>query len=442
MTPNESLFRRESSADLAQPWSAEEMLALLTRNVGATVAVVSRQQRVVYVNAEYARWFRKEPQELLGKTLFELYGEYNYARFMPFVERVLRGERVSYQRLLLNPDGMEEWRTICLTPWRNAHNEIDGFVTAALGVHELQVTMTALRVANQRLSSHMDNSPLAVLEMDHELRVVHCSRRAVHLMGWEDVVQIEARSLHELLGPGARDAHLADALHRLQMGKEAQNRAETSFVRASDGAEVHCEWFNSALTDASGRVTSIMSLVQDVSARTQIAREHHYLANHDSLTGLFNRSAFHQHFQKSLAHAKAHGSLLALMFIDLDGFKSINDAQGHQAGDEVLRIVAQRLQRMVRDHDTVARVGGDEFLILIDQDAEPDVPRAIGQRVIEALSKPMEMDGLTLQIGASIGIATHPPIEADAAELLRRADQAMYEAKRAGRGCLRYADCR
>lgn len=441
MTPNEPLFRRDPPADLTPPWQPEEMLALLTRNVGATVAVISRQQRVIYVNAEYARWFHKEPHELQGKSLFELYGEHNYARLMPFVERVLRGERVSYQRLLLNPDGMEEWRTISLTPWRNANDDIDGFVTTALGVHELQVALTALRVANQRLSSHMDNSPLAVLEMDHEMRVVHCSRRAVHLMGWEDVVQIEARSLHELLGPGARDEHLSDALHRLQRGQEAQNRAETSFVRASDGAEVHCEWFNSALTDASGRVTSIMSLVQDVSGRTQIARQHHYLANHDSLTGLLNRAAFHQIFQDALARLTPQGGgLLALMFIDLDGFKSINDMQGHQIGDEVLRIVAQRLGRVVREHDTVARVGGDEFVIMIDRDTAPDVPGAIGQRVIEALSQPMEMGGRTLQIGASIGIATHPPIEGNVDELMRRADQAMYAAKRAGRGCLCYAE--
>ena len=438
MSPEEPPFRKPPS-DPPPAWSAEELLALLTRNVGATVAVISRQQRVVYVNAEFARWFHQEPQSLLGKSLFDLYGEYNYARFMPFVERVLRGERVSYQRLLLNPDGMEEWRTICLTPWRNARQEIDGFITTALGVHELQVTMTALRVANQRLSSHMDNSPLAVLEMDHELRVVHCSRRAVHLMGWEDVVQIEARSLHELLGPGARDEHLSDALLRLQRGQEAQNRAETSFVRASDGAEVHCEWFNSALTDASGRVTSIMSLVQDVSGRTQIARQHHYLANHDSLTGLLNRSAFRQLFQAALARVQQQGGRIALMFIDLDGFKGINDVEGHQMGDEVLRVVAQRLGRAVRENDTVARVGGDEFLILVDRDAVPEVTAAIGQRVIEALSQPMEMAGRTLQIGASIGVATHPPIEADMDELMRRADQAMYAAKRAGRGCVREA---
>lgn len=439
MTSNEPPFRSKASESPLPAWPAEEMLALLTRNVGSTIAVINRQQRLVYANTEYARWFRKEPHELQGKTLLELYGEYNYARFLPFVERVMRGERVGYQRLLLNPDGVEEWRTICLTPWRNAQDEIDGFVTAALGVHELQVTMTALRVANQRLSSHMDNSPLAVLEMDQDLRVVHCSRRAVHLMGWEDVVQIEARSLHELLGPATHDSNLAVALNRLQMGEESQNRIETSFLRASDGAQVDCEWFNSALTDASGRVISIMALVQDVSARAQIARQHHYLANHDSLTGLSNRAAFHQRFQQALADACHRGTRLALMFIDLDGFKHINDAQGHLVGDEVLRIVAQRLRGVVREHDMLARVGGDEFVIMIDREEGPDTARRIAERAIEVLSGPMEMHGHTLRIGASIGIATHPPIRPDVDELLRRADQAMYAAKRAGRGCVCYA---
>ena len=211
----------------------------------------------------------------------------------------------------------------------------------------------------------MENSPLAVLEMDHNLRLLHCSQRAVQLMGWLHVAGLEGRLLTELVNLSSQDEGLQSALQRLQSGQESQNRADTCFVR-DDGSEVHCEWFNSALTDAQGQVTSIMALVQDVSAKIQIARHQHYLANHDSLTGLFNRAAFQNRLEQSLTQARRNAGSVALLFIDLDGFKGVNDAEGHRAGDEVLRIVAQRIASTVRTGDTMARLGGDEFLVMLD----------------------------------------------------------------------------
>jgi PAS domain S-box-containing protein len=247
--------------------SKDELLDVITRSAGATMAVVDRSLTMLYVNDEYARWFGTVPEQLAGKSLTNMYGDAAVTAFMPFVARVLSGERVQYQRLLRTPYGFDEWRTICLTPWHNREGSIEGFITTALDVHELQVTMDALRAANQRLSSHMENSPLAVLEMDHNLRLLHCSQRAVQLMGWLHVADLQGQLLNELLDLSPADATLQLALQRLQSGQESQNRAETSFTR-DDGSEVHCEWFNSALTDAEGQVTSIMALVEDVSAST------------------------------------------------------------------------------------------------------------------------------------------------------------------------------
>ncbi|ABM32626.1 diguanylate cyclase [Paracidovorax citrulli] len=439
MTPNELPLDGTLSAVGTPPGLPDsDMLQILTRNVGATVAVVSRALRVVYVNDEYARWFRAAPEAIVGKSLIELYGEYNYSRFMPYVQRVLAGERVSYQRLVLDPEGRESWRTICVSPWRDAGGGIAGFVTAALDVDELQVAMNALRAANQRLSSHMDNSPLAVLEMDDQLRVLRCSRRAIELMGWQDLVQVECRRLHELPGTSAMEQHLSQAFSDLRSGRTTRNRVE-SCLRRADGSEVHCEWFSSALTDEGGRVTSIMSLVQDISAKIEIARQQHYLANHDSLTGLQNRSAFQSRFEHSLARVRSRGGAVALLFIDLDGFKKINDGHGHKVGDEVLRCVARRLAHAVRGSDTVARLGGDEFLVMLDTGVEADLVGHIGARIISALAEPMEVDGHAVRVGASIGVAMHPPLEGDIELLMTQADQAMYAAKRTGRGCMRYA---
>ena len=419
-------------------WSKADLLDVITRSAGATMAVIDRGLSMIYVNDEYARWFGTVPEELVGKTLVEVYGEQDCARFMPFVDRVLSGERVQYQRMLRTPYGFDEWRTICLTPWHSPQGAIDGFITTALDVHELQVTMNALRAANQRLSSHMENSPLAVVEMDHQLQLLHCSQRAVQLLGWLHVAGLEGRLLTDLLAPASMDDSLQQALQRLQSGQESQNRAETCFVR-SDGTEVHCEWFNSALTDADGQVTSIMALVQDVSAKIQIARQQHYLANHDSLTGLLNRAAFQGRLEQSLLHARHNDGSVALLFIDLDGFKHVNDAEGHRAGDEVLRIVAQRIASTVRAGDTMARLGGDEFLVMLDREVTREVTDTIGHRIIDALQQGMKVDGRELRICASIGVAVYPPLEGDIDALMNRADQAMYAAKRAGKGRLHYA---
>ena len=182
-----------------------------------------------------------------------------------------------------------------------------------------------------------------------------------------------------------------------------------------------------------------MALVQDVSAKIQIARQQHYLANHDSLTGLLNRSAFQTRLEKALAQAQNCAGAVALLFIDLDGFKRVNDTEGHRAGDEVLRIVAQRIASTVRAGDTIARLGGDEFLVMLDREVTRDVTDNIGHRILEALHQPMTMDGRDLFIGASIGVAVNPPLEGDIDALMNRADQAMYSAKRAGKGRLHYA---
>eukprot|EP01037_Dinobryon_pediforme_P016717 gene16717-16896_t len=241
MTPEAPELSTHPETARQKVWSKADLLDVITRSAGATMAVIDRSLSMIYVNDEYARWFGTVPEELVGKTLVEVYGEQDCARFMPFVNRVLSGERVQYQRMLRTPYGFDEWRTICLTPWHNPQGAIDGFITTALDVHELQVTMNALRAANQRLSSHMENSPLAVVEMDHQLQLLHCSQRAVQLLGWLHVAGLEGRLLTDLLAPASMDDSLQQALQRLQSGQESQNRAETCFVR-SDGTEVHCEW--------------------------------------------------------------------------------------------------------------------------------------------------------------------------------------------------------
>lgn len=157
------------------------------------------------------------------------------------------------------------------------------------------------------------------------------------------------------------------------------------------------------------------------------------LASHDSLTGLHNRRVFLDRLDHALAHAKRTDGKLALLFIDLDNFKAINDELGHAAGDYVLRTLAQRLKHVVREVDTVARIGGDEFIILLDEIDDVDGLSVVAHKVLDALSLPVRRGEADLVLGASIGVSHYPNNGERATELIAAADQAMYRAKSSGR---------
>lgn len=428
--------------------SDEEMFAIVSRHVGATISVYDRSLTFRYVSDGFAAWFGQSPQEIVGRTLLDCYGEHNYIRYRPYIDRALAGESVSYERQVREPSGFDGWRTVSLAPWRDANGNVVGIVNSALSVHELKTRTEALRVANQRLQSHMDNSPLAVIEFDENLEVTRWSPRAAKMFGWtlEDQPQL---SLSTVLGQQDSTANeLRQAFARLREGEEPNNRVECAQTR-NNGAIIHCEWFNSALTDDLGRVVSIMSLVQDASERVQMVAQMRALAEHDSLTGLLNRSAFRLQMERALKRARNTQELVALLFIDLDGFKKVNDTLGHAVGDDVLREVAWRISSSVRPSDIVARLGGDEFVVLLETPVDATTADDISGRILSELTKAyghtVSLGSLPIaeldmpQVGASIGVAMYTPQESHVDSLFKRADAAMYDAKRSGKGCIRHA---
>lgn len=164
-------------------------------------------------------------------------------------------------------------------------------------------------------------------------------------------------------------------------------------------------------------------------------------ALHDSATGLPNRELFNDRMAQAIAMAERHGWILAVMFLDLDGFKQVNDAHGHAAGDAVLKEVARRLALNARDEDTVCRNGGDEFLVLLINPEGVGTPERLGRGILDLIAEPIDAGGIKLSVAASIGIALFPQHASMGAELVAAADAAMYQAKRAGGGtCLARTD--
>jgi diguanylate cyclase (GGDEF)-like protein/PAS domain S-box-containing protein len=203
-------------------------------------------------------------------------------------------------------------------------------------------------------------------------------------------------------------------------------------LRHADGSSRHVESIVSNLID-DPTVNGLVLNTRDVTDRKILEEELAHQAFHDSLTGLSNRAVFHDRIDHALARSGRHGYRLAVFLLDLDGFKTINDSLGHDAGDQLLIAVAKRLEFQGRTSDTVARIGGDEFGILLEDDADEMRARALADRALSAFAVPFDVRGREVFIRASIGIALSVPGDSAPDELLRNADTAMYAAKAAGK---------
>ncbi len=200
--------------------------------------------------------------------------------------------------------------------------------------------------------------------------------------------------------------------------------------------EVHVSWQSlSVITNEKGLPMQYMSILTDISRLQEDIENARYLANYDSLTRLPNRLLFHDYMQQAQMKARRYGRLFALLFIDLDGFKPVNDQYGHSVGDHLLQHVAERLQQSVRETDRVARIGGDEFTVIANDIKQLEDAGCVAEKIIQKFTEAFELDGRVIHISASIGISVYPEDSNDIDMLIKYADDAMYRAKAQGKGC-------
>ncbi|GAB4508009.1 MAG: hypothetical protein Tsb0026_05680 [Sulfuricaulis sp.] len=210
-------------------------------------------------------------------------------------------------------------------------------------------------------------------------------------------------------------------------------------MRRKDGAVFDANVVLTSLHDPRGRPSGFTAVCRDITERKRMETELFHRANYDSLTGLPNRVLFSDRLRQAILDAERHDRLVGVAFLDLDRFKNVNDSLGHEIGDLLLKSVAERLTNVLRSRDTVARLSGDEFALVLADMAHMDDARLVAQKIMEAFSTPFHAGGrLTLRITASLGITLFPFDEKEAPSLLRNADSAMYSAKAAGRNTYRF----
>jgi len=262
-----------------------------------------------------------------------------------------------------------------------------------------------------------------------DMPLVYVNRAFEQMTGYP-AAECLGRNCRFLQG-GDRDQHGIEGVrHALAGGREARVLLR-NYRR--DGSMFWNELYVAPVRDESGELTHFVGIQTDVSEEHRYQRELAYRATHDALTGLPNRQLLRDRLQQAVLNAERYGRKAAAVFLDLDDFKLINDNLDHAAGDEALRIVANRLQAQVRETDTVGRFGGDEFVVVLTEQSDEEGVGQVIRRLMRALSAPMEIGGASHVLTPSIGWARYPDDGQDAETLLKHADMAMYQAKRGGR---------
>ncbi|MGZ5441335.1 MAG: EAL domain-containing protein [Thermoanaerobaculia bacterium] len=307
----------------------------------------------------------------------------------------------------------------------SAHLLGDVFEGTIVDITGRKLAETALRDSEERYRLMAENSTDLIARTTPDGIFVYASDALRNLLGYEPA-EIIGTAIRELIHPDDRPTLRV-------IVPDAVGHTFSFRARRKDGSFVWVESTSRAILDANGRVSEIISVSRDISERRRAEEQIEYQAYHDALTGLPNRLLFRDRLTIALAHAKRQQVPLVVMFLDLDRFKIVNDTLGHSLGDGLLRVIAERLRSVLREGDTIARMGGDEFTVLLSDLKDPGDAAKIARKLLDTVAQPVRIEGHELYATTSIGIALFPG-DGDTAELLlKNADSAMYRAKELGR---------
>jgi len=311
-------------------------------------------------------------------------------------------------------------------------------IMAQQALQRIAAAEGALRESEERMRLVADNVPALISFADRQERYRYANRIHADWFGLQPEKML-GRTVAEVFGEAAYAAMQAD-LRRVLAGEDIQFELTTSDGRTLQvscvpqrGARGEVQGFYLLGNDVSPLKRSQEELRIAAARLQQDAQRLEFLAHHDALTSLPNRAMFADRAREAVAHARRHGKNAAFLFVDLDNFKDINDRLGHEVGDSLLKAIAARLRASVRGDDFVARIGGDEFCVLLQDIADPREAAAVAQKLVHELGAPHSIGVHDLRAGASIGIACVPLDGEDVATLMRLADTAMYRAKQLGR---------
>ncbi|WP_303869252.1 bifunctional diguanylate cyclase/phosphodiesterase [Acetobacterium wieringae] len=308
---------------------------------------------------------------------------------------------------------------------------LHSFSGTIIGVQGIIEDFTENKKAQDQLKTYyhvIEHSPVAVLISDDKGQIEYINPKYIELTGYKpnDVIGNNVSMLYDKAPTSAE--YYQELLNTVRAGNVWHREA---FNERKNGVGY---WENisiSPVLDENGQIYHFVVLKEDITKRREESEKAKYLAYHDSLTGLSNRSLFYDRLMIAVANAARYQSRLAVMFLDLDGFKEINDTYGHDTGDDVLKAVAGQLKEVMRKGDTVARMGGDEFTLIVQEFENVTDVKLVAEKILKSLRQPLTAKSLL--VTPSIGIAFYPQHGTNHETLLSHADKAMYQAKKQGK---------
>ncbi len=401
------------------------------------ISHVDEGGRYIQVNRALCEMLGYPRDELLGKTVKQISHPDDRNATDSLRSRLRAGEIESFQleKRYLHKDGSTVWVQLTVSVQRDGAGRPLHDISVTQDVTSRKLAELALQRSEQRFKSLVELSSDWYWELDADLRYTVFGGA-----GKEEAAQrLRGRLAWDL--PGAdSDLGWADLRARLER-RESFRDFEYAYTDKR-GRRRHISGSGEPLHDAEGRFVGYRGVSRDITSRKQAEARIEYLATHDSLTGLPNRVMFAELLSHVLASARRNERRFAVLFIDLDRFKFINDSLGHDAGDALLREVARRLKESLRASDIVARLGGDEFVMLLQDLNSAEESATIARKLLSAVIRPIELNSQECRVTASIGISLFPDDARDEMLLMTHADLAMYHAKEEGKNNFQFYDGR
>ena len=435
--------RKSSEIDESLPQAIWDALNIARENKALFVA---KGGAIVNVNELAAQLCDRTPEELLGGCFISQFLQFSQTQQPAATMRRWETElttasgvripvEVTYEPLCTDLHELEVYAIRDLRERRGAAAQIEDFNARLQQQHDLlKVQEQQLRAQNVQLDAALNNIAQGLAMFGADQRLVLCNRRYAEIYELSPDQVTLGTTLLEIIRHRVGNKLLSDMSPEAIVDAMLRKRNDTHFgefySQLSDGRCI-------AITVQPMADGGTVSTHQDITEQRRSEAKIAHMAHHDALTGLPNRRLLDERLEHAVAHAK-RGEIVATHLLDLDYFKNVNDTLGHPVGDKLLRMVADRLRRLVQEGETVARMGGDEFAIVQMQVAQPSDATALAQRVIEAVNEPYEIDGHQVVVGASVGISVSVTDGPSSDLLLRNADLALYRAKSGGRGTLRF----
>jgi diguanylate cyclase (GGDEF)-like protein/PAS domain S-box-containing protein len=407
---------------------SEKRVRKIADNMPASIAYIDRQERYTFANARVFAQHEECDGKIIGRTLRQLRGESAYAEIAPYVAMALRGESVNFEIQQVAP-GHILHSQLHFIPDVDESGQVRGFYKMNFDITALKEAQGRQARVEQRLRAITDHLPALIAHVDRDERYDFLNATFGTWLGIDPALSI-GRPMVEVIGSevyATRRERVARCL--LGQASSFESDVQTRVGRKT----LRIEYLPDIEPD--GSVAGFYTFSSDVTELKDVQLRLNKLVRSDSLTGLHNRRQFEESLPLALARSRRAGSGLALMFLDVDHFKQINEGFGHDVGDEILKEFARRLSRSVRTTDMVARMGGDEFVVILENlAAAPDAER-VGKNIVSETGRLFRVGEAVFNLTTSIGIAFKfgHDVSDDATAFLKEADTALYMAKSAGR---------